>query len=578
MTIEEPPVREASSHPVDVSDDDEAAADEEFIKDIVGVEKKLTEDGCLKKTILTAGTDLEQPEDGDEVSVHYVGTLLDGTKFDSSRDRGDPFVFKLGQGQVIKGWDKGVATMRRGEKALLVCGPDYAYGAAGAPPKIPSNATLQFEVELLSWKSQRDLTGDGGVLKKVVKAGQGWKRPGAESEVCVTYTAYLKDFKAPFAETGAQGVKFSLSEGHLCYALEIALKAMKQGERVQLHVSDAYGCRDAFARPDVPVDSALVIDLQLLSWMEVVAVTSDRKVMKKVLNGGELGDSYNKPKEDGRVEVRCVGTLADGTKFVEDTRAFIVGEEEVVAGLELAVQKMQKGEKALVTIEPPYGFGDVAKQEPLADVPAGSTLAYELELLDFENPKDSWQMSTDEKLATSKMLKEAGNELFKQGKNERALKKYDKAVSLVERDAGLDDAQKAEAFMLKKSCWLNQAAAQLKLRRYREAITTASKVLEQERNNVKALYRRADAHTGLEDFEEAILDLTHAQEAEPANRDVAVKLKRAKQLQAASNKQQAKLYGNMFTRMAKLEEKELAMKGSTTAAPAPDTSSADQAS
>jgi FK506-binding protein 4/5 len=73
-------------------------------------------------------------------------------------------------GQVIKGWDVGVASMRMGEKAYLTCSPDYAYGKAGSPPKIPADATLVFEVELLSWKSQNDLTGDGGVVKRTVRA------------------------------------------------------------------------------------------------------------------------------------------------------------------------------------------------------------------------------------------------------------------------------------------------------------------------------------------------------------------------------------------------------------------------
>ncbi|KAF5312026.1 hypothetical protein D9619_003640 [Psilocybe cf. subviscida] len=89
------------------------------------------------------------PKKGDRVVMHYVGTLVDGKKFDSSRDRGQPFAVDIGVGKVIKGWDEGVMKLSLGQRAVLVVTPDFAYGARGFPPSIPPNSTLKFEVELL---------------------------------------------------------------------------------------------------------------------------------------------------------------------------------------------------------------------------------------------------------------------------------------------------------------------------------------------------------------------------------------------------------------------------------------------
>jgi FKBP-type peptidyl-prolyl cis-trans isomerase len=113
-----------------------------------GSGKEVTLPDGLKYTDDQVGTGAEATT-GKTAVVHYTGWLSDGTKFDSSKDRGQPFSFPLGGGRVIKGWDEGVVGMKVGGKRTLIIPPELGYGARGAPGAIPPNATLKFEVELL---------------------------------------------------------------------------------------------------------------------------------------------------------------------------------------------------------------------------------------------------------------------------------------------------------------------------------------------------------------------------------------------------------------------------------------------
>uniref|UniRef100_A0A0N5APC1 peptidylprolyl isomerase n=1 Tax=Syphacia muris TaxID=451379 RepID=A0A0N5APC1_9BILA len=150
------------------------------------IDLTVEKDGGVLKTIKKEGTGTATPSKGCTVFVHYTGTLLNGEKFDSSRDRNEPFHFQLGQSQVIKGWDLGVATMKRGEICDLVCKSEYAYGESGSPPKIPGGATLKFEIELLKWEGE-DISPDkdGSITRIIIAEGEKQTSPVECSKVTV---------------------------------------------------------------------------------------------------------------------------------------------------------------------------------------------------------------------------------------------------------------------------------------------------------------------------------------------------------------------------------------------------------
>ncbi|XP_012587775.1 PREDICTED: peptidyl-prolyl cis-trans isomerase FKBP4 [Condylura cristata] len=193
----------------------------------------------FSQVIKREGTGVEMPMIGDRVFVHYTGWLLDGTKFDSSLDSKDKFSFDLGKGEVIKAWDIAVATMKVGEVCHITCKPEYAYGSAGSPPKIPPNATLVFEVELFEFKGE-DLTDeeDGGIIRRIRVKGEGYARPNDGAMVEVALEGYYKDQIFDRRE-----LRFEIGEGEsldLPCGLEKVIQRMEKGEQSIVYLKPSY--------------------------------------------------------------------------------------------------------------------------------------------------------------------------------------------------------------------------------------------------------------------------------------------------------------------------------------------------
>jgi peptidylprolyl isomerase len=211
---------------------------------------------------------------GSTVSVHYVGTLTNGTKFDSSRDRGQPIQFKLGTGRVIKGWDEGIALLKVGDKAIFTIPPALGYGDQDMGT-IPPNSTLIFEVELMNVveppkpfdvKGKDTLTTASGLKYIVVEKGkEGAAKAEAGKNVSVHYTGFLMDGKI-FDSSRERGTpfQFDLGAGRVIKGWDEGVALMHVGDKVRFVIPSnlAYGPNGAGGV--IPPNATLVFDVELL--------------------------------------------------------------------------------------------------------------------------------------------------------------------------------------------------------------------------------------------------------------------------------------------------------------------------
>lgn len=532
----------------------------------------LTGDGGVIKEILQHGVQgWQKPENGDDVQMHYSGTLLDGTKFDSSYDRGTPFSFKLGDGKVIKGWDIVGKTMAKGEKARVTLKPEYAYGSAGSPPKIPENATLVFEMELLSWTSKRDVFGDGSVIKTEISPGTGWERPGslAEATLSVTATQMNDNGTEQLSKLHQEEVIFTFGSKQVPDAWEKVVQDMKKDTEVSLICRAPHLTGPSVTY--VPEDAKCVkFDLKLMSWRKIEDIHSDGKLVKKVL---QEGDGWERPNEGSTVVVTAKFMLPDTTHTllvpppVAETAVavgdleFKVGDGIVIDGLDRVVQSMKVNESAVVAVSPEHAFasapGLLTKELTAQGFLVESKILLEVKLNKFEKAKDVWSMSFEEKVEEMKLRKERGNELFKAKRYATAKKSYDRAVAFFDSPTSeLSPELKAKVNELLVKCHLNLAVCLRKMGDIQQVMVHCKKALEIQPANDKALFHQGCAYLELDDYDNAKLSLKYALELSPNNVDIRKKLKELKDKRTKQDAQDRKLYSNLFGRMRKLEEKE----------------------
>jgi len=418
----------------------------------------VTDDGGIKKKILVeskesdADSSSSGPPPNSKVICHYTGTLPDSNneQFDSSRDRGEPFEFKIGAGRVIQGWDIGIASMKKGERCILRCAYPYAYGEAGSPPKIPSKATLDFDVELIDWDDWEAVAGAEGQLKKRVMAASD---AGDDAEVAedaaviLTYRYFYRAGDDHREHVLCERLNYAMTvddDDRFTNAFHLCVKSMKCGEQAMFEV----------------LDDALL-----------------------------------------------------------NTQDVYVDEQELAT------------------------FPDNNNQQRAPC--AVARYFYEITVQSQTKAPEKWNADNPQRIAKGGEYKEAGNALFKAGRVLGAVQKYEKALDWIDVDFS-DEALAQQKRELLVSANNNLALIAIKRKDWSEATARATKVLEQDADNLKALMRRGQSRLYSGFLEESKADLKRAHALDKENAYVKKMLKVCSQKHKEYVQKQQQLYAGMF--------------------------------
>lgn len=361
----------------------------------------------LEYTITCKGSG-KKPAVGDMVVVHYTGKLTNDTVFDSSVARDQPFKFKLGAGQVIKGWDEGIALLQVGDKATLKIPSTLGYGE-NPTGKIPANATLIFTVELLDvkesvkpWdaKGKDTITTASGLKYVLIQENKSGAMAKRGDRISAHYSGFLLSGKL-FDSSVERGAPFAfqLETSPVIKGWHEAFALLHKGEKAKLIVPSqlAYGDRGNGA---IPPKSTLIFDVELMD-VTPRAVPEQFDVKGKEVMTTSSGLKYivvQKAKSEVKAEagktvtVHYSGFLDDGTMFdtsVDRSKpiTFVLGKGQVIKGWDEGLALMNVGDKYRFVIPSNLAYGATAK----GPIPANSQLTFDVELLSVADTPDNQQ-------------------------------------------------------------------------------------------------------------------------------------------------------------------------------------------
>jgi len=368
-------------------------------------EFKTTSSG-LKYLIHSKGKGV-QAKAGDRVTVHYVGKLMNDTVFDTSYKRGQPFTFALGQGQVIKGWDEGIALLNEGDSATFIIPPDLGYGQNPAG-SIPANSTLKFTVKLVKVMPEikvepYNITGKevlstpSGLKYVIVSEGKkGAVKAAKGSTVKVHYTGYFEDGKI-FDSSVKRGepISFTLGKGQVIKGWDEGLSLLKVGDKARLLIPYDLAYGEAGRSPVIPAKTNLVFDVELIDVIpEIKPEVFNTKGKDTLTTPTDLkyiviseGKKDNPKAQAGKtVSVHYTGYLEDGTIFDSSVQrgqplSFELGKGMVIKGWDEGISFMRVGDKLRLLIPWKLAYG---VQGYPGVIPPKANLIFDVELMDVK--------------------------------------------------------------------------------------------------------------------------------------------------------------------------------------------------
>ena len=365
-------------------------------------EIKTTASG-LKYIIHTKGKG-PQAKAGDKVTVNYEGKLMNDTVFDSSFKRNQPFSFVLGQGQVIKGWDEGIALLNEGDSATLIIPSELGYGAQQAGP-IPPNSELKFTVHLLTvtpapkvepynTAGKDTLTTPSGLKYIMVVDGKkNTDKPTKGATVKVHYTGYFEDGKI-FDSSVRRGepISFQLGKGMVIKGWDEGIALLKVGDKARLLIPYQLAYGEAGRAPVIPEKANLIFDVELVAFTPEIKPVAFNTKGKDTLStpSGLKYIVVSEGKKDGvkaqagkTVSVHYTGYFEDGNIFDSSIQrgepiSFELGKGMVIKGWDEGIALMKAGDKLRLLIPYPLAYGE---QGYPGAIPPKSNLIFDVELI-----------------------------------------------------------------------------------------------------------------------------------------------------------------------------------------------------